>query len=49
MAVIQNGLALQYVLQQTPQICALAVQQTNLASKFVKEQTQKIMRDTICA
>ena len=40
--VTQNGRALEYVKEQTPEICLAAVTQNGRALKFVKEQTPEI-------
>ena len=37
-----NGLMLRHVKNQTPELCALAVQQNGNALKFVKNQTPEI-------
>jgi hypothetical protein len=43
MAVVsQNGLALQYVKEQTPELCMAAVSQNSLALEYVKEQTPEL-------
>jgi hypothetical protein len=38
----KNGLALDYVKEQTPEICIAAVEQNGNAIQFVKEQTPEI-------
>lgn len=38
----QNGYALQFVEEQTPEICLAAVQQNGFALQFVEEQTSEI-------
>ena len=40
----QNGYALQYVKEQTEEICKLAVSQSGYALKYVKEQTEEICK-----
>ena len=40
-AVKQNGLSLEFVKEQTPEICLESVKQNGLYLKFVKEQTQR--------
>lgn len=42
LAVRQNGLALQYVKNQTDKICKLAVQQYGFALQYVKNKTNEI-------
>ena len=46
-AVKQNGLALRYVKEQTPDICLAAVKQNGLALRFVKEQTPDICLEAV--
>ena len=41
-AVKENGLALRFVKEQTPEICLEAVKQDGQALRFVKEQTPEI-------
>ena len=41
-AVKQDGCALRYVKEQTPDICMAAVKQQGFALKYVKEQTPDI-------
>jgi hypothetical protein len=41
-AVLQNGLALRFVGEQTPEICMIAVTQNGLALQFVKQQTEAL-------
>jgi sporulation protein YlmC with PRC-barrel domain len=41
-AVKQNGMALEFVKDQTENICMEAVKQCGFALKFVKDQTEKI-------
>jgi hypothetical protein len=41
-AVNQDGLSLQYVKEQTHELCLAAVKQNGLALHFVKEQTHEI-------
>ena len=43
-AVQNNGLALQYVKNQTDEICNLAVQENELALQYVKNPTNKKCR-----
>ena len=38
----QNGYVLQFVKEQTPEICMAAVKQYGQALRFVKEQTPKV-------
>lgn len=38
----QDGLALQFVKKQTPEICMAAVQKNGCALQYVKKQTQKL-------
>lgn len=38
----QDGLVLQYVKEQTPEICLAAIEQDEWALKYVKEQTPEI-------
>ena len=40
----QDGLALQYVEEQTEELCRLAFQKHGYALKFVKEQTEELCR-----
>ncbi|EGT3944791.1 TPA: DUF4116 domain-containing protein [Clostridioides difficile] len=44
-AVKQNGLALEFVKEQTEEICLIAVRQNGLALEFVKEQTQEVFAE----
>jgi len=41
-AVSQNGYALEYVKNKTPEICLAAVNQNGLALQFVKNQTPEL-------
>ena len=41
-AVRQDGWALEYVKEQTPEICTTAIQQYGWALEYVKEQTPEI-------
>ena len=41
-AVKQNGYSLQYVKEQTPEICMAAVKQNGYSLQYVKEQTPEI-------
>ena len=44
LAIRQNGCALQYIKEQTEEICKLAVQQHGSALQFVKKQTEEICK-----
>ena len=44
LAVTQDGWALEYVEEQTHEICLAAVQQNGYALEFVKDQTREIGR-----
>ena len=46
-AVKQDGHALRYVKEQTPEICLAAVKQDESALQFVKEQTPEICLEAI--
>ena len=47
-AVIQNGQALQFVKEQTNEICLEAVKQDRNALQFVKEQTNRcVFREAV--
>lgn len=46
-AVKQNGLALAYVINQTPEICLEAIKQNTLAFQYVKEQTPELCLEAI--
>ena len=46
-AVKQDGLALRYVKEQTPEICLEAVKQNGYALQYVKEQTEEICLEAI--
>ena len=39
----QNGCALEYVKEQTPEICLEAVKQNGCALQYVKEQTSELI------
>nr|QBK87235.1 MAG: protein of unknown function DUF4116 [Marseillevirus LCMAC201] len=43
----QNGLALQHIHHQTPEICLAAVQRDGMALQFVKEHTSEICRAAV--
>ena len=47
MEVQQNGCALGFVKNQTPELCILAVQQTGWALKYVKKQTDSICKEAV--
>ena len=46
-AVKQDGLALQYVLEQTPELCLEAVKQHSWALQYVKEQTPQLCLEAV--
>ena len=46
-AVKQDGYALQYVKEQTQEICIEAVKQDGYALQYVKEQTQEICIEAV--
>jgi hypothetical protein len=46
-AVKQNGYALQYVTEQTEQICLEAVKQNGYALQYVTEQTEQICLEAV--
>ena len=43
----EDGLALEYVKEQTPEICWEAVRQNGLALEYVKEQTPEICLEAV--
>lgn len=43
----QNGTALRYVKEQTPEICLEAVKQNGIALEYVKEQTPEIYLEAL--
>ena len=43
----QNGLALQFVKEQTPEICLAAVRRDAIALEYVKEQTPEICTEAV--
>ena len=43
----QNGLALEFIKEQTPEICMAAVKQNGEALQYVKEQTEEICMEAI--
>ncbi|MBA2706121.1 MAG: DUF4116 domain-containing protein [Blastocatellia bacterium] len=46
-AVKQNGYALQFVREQTPEICLGAVRQNGYALQYVREQTYEICLEAV--
>jgi hypothetical protein len=40
----QNGMALQFVKEQTEKLCKLAIQQDSYALKFVEYQTEELCK-----
>ena len=46
-AVKQNGLALYYIKEQTPEICLEAVKHNGLALYYVKKQTKEICLEAV--
>jgi hypothetical protein len=47
LAVKQKGYALQYVKEQTPEICMEAVKENGYALQYVKEQTPEICMEAV--